>query len=310
MPDLDYDDAAIQPYSQNLFVRVLKIPISISFYAFREARRFVSRLLGRRTPGVAVAICYHQVFAEDRARFARQMDHLLRWTVPLRADHSELLLDGERCAIVTADDGWVSFVQNALPELRCRNIPVAIFVITGRMGDTMGEAADRIMSEQQLLELQPDIARGLLIIGSHTSTHARVTTLDESEALRELTGSRARLEQLLDREVDLFCFPFGSSSAETIELCRAACYRRTFLSIPSPALSDPHEFVTGRVRVDPSDWLVEFHLKLMGAYEWVPGAIMLKRRLLEALHMRGTSRDSVAKVRESNSVVPKIASES
>jgi hypothetical protein len=29
---------------------------------------------------VAVAICYHQVFAEDRARFARQMDHLLRWT--------------------------------------------------------------------------------------------------------------------------------------------------------------------------------------------------------------------------------------
>ncbi len=36
----------------------------------------------------------------------------------------------------------------------------------------------------------------------------------------------------------------------------------------------------GRVRVDPTDWPLEFHLKLMGAYRWLPMAIALKRRLL------------------------------
>jgi len=301
MPSVVEQDAT-PSFTSNPITRVTKLLSSLAFYVFREGLRAVSRLLGHKRPGVAVAIFYHQVFSEDRARFARQMDHLRRWVEPIRADHVEPLLAGARYAIVTVDDGWASFVENALPELRCRNIPVAIFVIAGRMGDSMGETADHIVSEQELLGLAPDIARGLVTIGSHTSTHARLTALSQGEALRELTGSRARLEQVLEREVNLFCFPFGSASAETIELCRAVHYKRIFRAMPSPALRDPHEFLIGRVRVDPSDWLLEFHLKLMGAYDWVPFAAALKRRVLKALHVRRVLRaDSLAKNLQGNS---------
>ena len=68
-------------------------------------------------------------------------------------------------------------------------------------------------------------------------------------------------------------------------MCRAAGYTRVFGGMPSPALGDPHEFLIGRVRVDPTDWLVEFHLKLMGAYDWVPFAADLKRRIVDALRI-------------------------
>jgi len=115
--------------------------------------------------------------------------------------------------IVTADDGWLSFVENALPELKGRRIPVAIFVISDHMGDSMGEQRDRIVPETGLRALLPDIATGLVTIGSHTCSHSRITTIERREALRELMDSRERLKQVIGREVDLFCFPFGVHSA-------------------------------------------------------------------------------------------------
>jgi hypothetical protein len=37
------------------------------------------------------------------------------------------------------------------------------------------------------------------------------------------------------------------------------------------------------MRADPDDGMFEFHLKLMGAYDWVPFAADLKRRIFETL---------------------------
>lgn len=275
-------------FVQNRALRMVKFLVSTVFYLLRLVSRAVSRLFGQRQPSSTVSIYYHQVFPEQRARFARQMAYLQRLTEPIRADRTEPLRPGVRYAMVTMDDGWSSFVENALPEMRARNIPVTIFVIAGRLGDSMGEAADHIVSETELRALAPDLASGLVSIGSHTNTHACLTTLDRSDAWRELTESRARLEQILDRTVNLFCFPFSMENAEAVELCRAAGYERVFGGRPAPALRDPHEFLIGRMRADPDDGMFEFHLKLMGAYDWVPLAADLKRRIFETL--RGQRR--------------------
>jgi peptidoglycan/xylan/chitin deacetylase (PgdA/CDA1 family) len=288
MPSLNEHDAAVTPFAQNPITRLVKFLISATYYVGREMLSAVSRLFGMCKPGLAVAIYYHQVPTGQRARFAKQMDHLVRWAEPIRADHMEPLPAGKSYVMVTVDDGWISFVENALPELRSRHIPVTMFVIADRTGDSMGEAADHIVSEAQLRSLLPDIVRGLVTIGSHTSTHAYITTLDRREAWRELADSRARLARVLDREVSLFCFPFGIHSPEMVDLSRAAGYKRVFGGMPSPALRDPHEFLIGRVRVDPTDWLVEFHLKMSGAYDWVPLAANLKRRILDTLRVGHT----------------------
>jgi peptidoglycan/xylan/chitin deacetylase (PgdA/CDA1 family) len=104
--------------------------------------------------------------------------------------------------------------------------------------------------------------------------------VDEERAWREIHESRARLEGLLDREVKLFSFPYGAFNERLVGLCREAGYERVFTTLPYSALSEPDEFVTGRVWAEPTDWPLEFRLKLLGAYAWLPKAFSLKRRLL------------------------------
>jgi peptidoglycan/xylan/chitin deacetylase (PgdA/CDA1 family) len=292
----DEQDAVMPPYSRNPIILIAKFLISGIFYAARETGWAVLGLFGRRRGPSAVGIYYHNVRVEDRERFARQMEHLVRWAQPIRADRTEPLPAGRRSVIVSMDDGWASFVQNGLPELRKRSIPVAIFLVAERLGSSMGEPNDRIVSEEELRGLLPDIESGLVMIGSHTSSHARITAIDRNEAWRELVDSRSRLERVLGKEVSLFCFPFSSESAEAVELCRKAGYKRVFGGRPAPALRDPAEFLIGRVRVDPSDRLLDFHLKLMGAYDWVPYAASLKRRALDILRLKRSRATAIEKL--------------
>ena len=49
-------------------------------------------------------------------------------------------------------------------------------------------------------------------IGAHTVTHPRISRIDATAALRELAGSRTRIEQRLGIPVRHFAFPYGRSA--------------------------------------------------------------------------------------------------
>src|SRR5271157_2470642 len=132
------------------------------------------------------------------------------------------------------------------------------------------------MSTDQLRKLPSD----LVTVGSHTMTHPILLSLNEEDVRRELSGSRAQLEKILNKEIKLFSFPHGAFNAKLIEWCREAGYERVFTILPTLAFSDPQEFVSGRVSVEPTDWPLEFRLKLLGAYRWLPLAFALKRKIL------------------------------
>src|SRR5207245_1160814 len=89
----------------------------------------------------------------------------------------------------------------------------------------------------------------------------------------------------------LFSFPHGSFNAKLVEWCREAGYERVFTILPTLAFSDPREFVTGRVSVEPTDWPLEFRLKLLGAYRWLPFGFGLKRKIL-SMPFVGSARKS------------------
>jgi peptidoglycan/xylan/chitin deacetylase (PgdA/CDA1 family) len=59
-----------------------------------------------------------------------------------------------------------------------------------------------------LAELRSD---PLVEIGAHTVSHARISALTEGEALTEMAGSRARLQDHLGIDVNHFAFPYGRS---------------------------------------------------------------------------------------------------
>ena len=274
---------AMDPDSPRIVPRLVKFVISLAFHVASESWRMLLRALGKAPQPGAIVIYYHHVLSSERERFARQLDHLLRWTKPLSTDASAPLSPDARYSMLTADDGWKSFADNAVGEIERHNIPVTIFAISDRLGQSVDEITfDRLVTADELRALNSQ----LVTIGSHTASHVKMTTLDEHEAMCELRESRSRLGAILGREVTTFCFPYGAYRDDLIPLCREAGYERVFTCVPT--LADPSRFVLGRVRVDPSDWPLEFHLKLMGAYRWLPMAIEWKRRLLTPI--RGTSR--------------------
>ena len=283
------DPAKIQ--SERELDRLLKLFVSLGFFSVSWLWNLILRLAGKKGWATCVVLYYHRVPSEHRARFARQMDMVLHLAKRGRPHSKSTLTPGSHYVVVTFDDGYESMVKNALPELKKRGIPATIFVITDALGQTprwdsfgsgLGED-DKVMSAEQLRKLGLDG----VIIGSHTMTHRVLPRLSEDEARREIAGSRAKLEEILGKRVKVFSFPYGAFNQKLVELCREAGYERVFTTSPVLAFRDPQEFITGRTWAEPTDWRLEFRLKLLGAYRWLPLAFALKRKILQVFMVWG-----------------------
>jgi peptidoglycan/xylan/chitin deacetylase (PgdA/CDA1 family) len=258
--------------------RYLKCGISLGVFAALEIRRILVRLIGLTPSGSCVVLYYHSIPDGHRAQFAQQLDRLLSFAKPARVSGPIQLEPGRHHVGVTFDDAFENFVTNALPELEKRRIPAIVFVISDALGNEFGRRgfAERVMSSEQLRALPPE----LVCIGSHTMTHPLLPSVAESEAALEITESKARIEALLQRPVELFSFPYGGFTARLVDLCRQAGYAHVFTTLPHFAFRTPGEFAVGRVRVDPTDSPLEFRLKIAGSYCWLPLVFSLKRRIL------------------------------
>ncbi len=264
---------------------ILTIVISLGLFLVDWVLHWARALVGWKDPARAVVLCYHSVPKEQRRAFAAQMDQLLRYANPISADTPGGLTPGAHYVCVTFDDGYQNVVENAVPELRQRGIPSTIFVASGALGRTPNwrdhsggtDAAmhQPILTTDQLRSLLSPLVQ----IGSHTLSHPMLAQLSEREARAELAGSRVFLERIIGRKVNLLSFPYGSFDSNIITWCREEGYARVFNSIPHLAFVRGNEFVTGRIAVKPDNSKLEFHLKLSGAYRWLPLASHLKRFL-------------------------------
>jgi peptidoglycan/xylan/chitin deacetylase (PgdA/CDA1 family) len=245
------------------------------------------RLVGRPLPRRCVVLAYHSVAAEQRALFVQQMEMLLKQAQVVHADIQALPEQGGHYVAITFDDGYEDIVDNALAELSKRGMPSTVFIITELLGCKRnwehrgGEDTSevRLMSPEQLRNLPSDLVR----IGSHTMTHAFLPRLEVGKMQEELSGSRAKLEKLLNREVKTFALPYGAYNDTVLRICREAGYERVFTGLPVFAFALPGEFLTGRAVVGLTDWPIEFRLKAAGAYRWLPWAYALKRRMMSAV---------------------------
>ncbi|MFY9397394.1 MAG: polysaccharide deacetylase family protein, partial [Desulfomonilia bacterium] len=172
-------------------------------------------------------------------------------------------------------------IDNALPELEKRAIPAMLFIPTGSLGKKPGwitNAKNRnidetVMSASQVRSIWSRLVR----IGSHGVTHRDLTRLTREEAMQELRDSREHLEELLGERVGSFAFPFGRYDKSVLDLAGRAGYGKVFCSWPQYPPYKAGGFLLGRVDTSPDDWDLEFRLKIMGAYRWLPVGIRFKR---------------------------------
>jgi len=124
------------------------------------------------------------------------------------------------------DDGCKELLENVLPLVRQRKIPVTLFIPSGIVegdglfpwlhGMTSTEMRDRNASARKSGRDSMTVAKMRQVagwpevtIGSHTVSHAVMTSLKEEKARFELGESKRTLESWTGADVKCFAFPEG-----------------------------------------------------------------------------------------------------
>jgi peptidoglycan/xylan/chitin deacetylase (PgdA/CDA1 family) len=158
-----------------------------------------------------------------------------------------------RPVMITFDDGYQDFADQAWPVLRSHDFRAEVFVVTDLVGQTA--QWDRRLGEPARLMDAPTIARLAqqgVSFGSRLASHRRAYGLSTLELAEELTRSRAMLQRWLGRSVDSFAAPYGVTD-ERLRLLAAECgFRVGFSTEPGAAQlsSDPLKLPRVEVRGD------------------------------------------------------------
>lgn len=127
----------------------------------------------------------------------------LEWLPRVPAERDALAL--------TFDDGYVDFADLAWPVFRHNDLPVTLFVVSGRAGgasDWGGGTPVRPLLGWDALRKLVDKA---LLLGSHSRTHRDLTQLSDAELEDEVAGSAHEIEQRTGSRPKAFSYPFGRS---------------------------------------------------------------------------------------------------
>lgn len=265
-------------------MRYVKLTISILYYCIRAAwHRIIAACGGMPNRACHTTLFYHEVRPHQRTAFASQMDILKQSACPVSTEFSGPFERSTWYVSLTFDDAFCSVLENAVPVLIEKKIPAAIFVPTAYFDQPPGWITapgnpchdQRIMSPEQIRSLPPEF----FTIGSHTHTHRHLTELSNQEVEFELTHSKTLLEKCIDRPVTQIAFPYGSYSGQIVAAAGHAGYTRAFATLPVRG----NTLLLGRVETLPDDRPIEFRLKVLGAYNWLPRAVQLKRRISSLL---------------------------
>ena len=227
----------------------------------------------------------------DAGRFARQMAFLARGGFAVLAPDAALAcLRGERpmprrAVLLTFDDGYVNFIEHALPVLQRYGFPAVVYAISGWIGRRMswanpapGRAEPQLMTAAQLGEIH---AAGITV-GSHGATHAKLGGLPPEAQRRELMDSRNALQDVLGEPVDHLCYPFGSFDRSAVDLAADVGYRSATTCLRGAATPLDHPLVLPRKAISYGDNLIGFGWKVLVKHAPKPALTEWRRRMAAA----------------------------
>ncbi|MBN1123712.1 MAG: polysaccharide deacetylase family protein [Sedimentisphaerales bacterium] len=253
---------------------------------------YLFTLGGRFGRGEVIVLCYHGIKEYEAKAFQWQMTHIANRTLSASALTKEgRLRFGRRPKVcVTFDDAFSNLFDNAFPTLRQLDICATVFIPTGNLGAQPAwemplghpEAGERVMTEEEIMQMLQDSHLG---IGSHSRTHARLTSLSGNQLNREMIESKQELERLTGRQIWQMALPHGSFDDHVILAAKEAGYRQIFTLVPMLFPNSDKE-VIGRFSMSPSAWRIEYFLTCAGGYTW----IFFLRKLIKSLCRLGTAK--------------------
>ena len=132
---------------------------------------------------------------------------------------------------LTFDDGYQDFVDEVLPELQRRRWPATVFVVPWAVEGRVRfpwyprEEHPRLLSWDEMREVE---RTGLVRFEPHTLSHPYLPEETDESVWREIAGSKAAVEEALNRQSRLFCYPGGFYTHREVEMVDRAGFAAAF----------------------------------------------------------------------------------
>ena len=127
----------------------------------------------------------------------------------------------KRFILLTVDDAFKSFYQNAWPILKENKIPFIIFVNTREISNNH----PNYMNWDQIRELRDS---GLVTIGGHSWSHEYFVDMKLEEVKQDIQKSHDDYKNQLKKVPDLYAHTFGETSSDIIKIIRDFNYKIIF----------------------------------------------------------------------------------
>jgi peptidoglycan/xylan/chitin deacetylase (PgdA/CDA1 family) len=188
---------------------------------------------------------------------------------------------GGKTVVLTFDDGYMDFFQNAFPILEEKGFPATVFLATG----LVGKESDGVsyLHWDQIRELS---SRGIAF-GSHTVNHPKLHDMAMSEIESEIRNSRKEIEERTGIPVDTFAYPLAFPQEDAVFIRRLGsvlnkCGIRFGVTTVIGRVTKNHApLFLKRIPVNSYDDIQLFRAKLEGAYDWLQVVQYASRRITD-----------------------------
>jgi hypothetical protein len=226
---------------------------------------------GRIRPGFRVLL-YHAVGSRlkqdtygisiEPKLFARQMEILASAEqIVISCFGDTELTDSTLRVAVTFDDGYKDNLYTAAPILLKYQIPFTVFVTSSFIRG----GSQEYLTPTELRELSSLTG---VTIGSHGATHLELARCDAPTLQRELSESRAEIEDIIGQQVTAIAYPHGSVNLRVREAARRTGYTRGGCSRFDINQKGRDPLLLCRCEIWATDSERVFRQKLSGAWDW------------------------------------------
>ncbi len=221
----------------------------------------------------------HRVFMFHSIEEKVELDPNDFFTVPLKDFKEELIylkeqkntqvikldedkIDWDKTNVsITFDDGYKNNMTMAAPLLIQNKMPFSIFIATGFVKNQHPD----FMSEEQIKELSTN---PLVTIGSHSVSHKSLTKLNDEELERELSESKAYLEELTQKSITTLAYPYGAVDRRVRDMAEKVGYKTAVCSRFDINKEGRDPLLLNRSELNSMDNPKSFAEKLRGHWDW------------------------------------------
>jgi peptidoglycan/xylan/chitin deacetylase (PgdA/CDA1 family) len=233
---------------------------------------------------IARFVTFHDIPNEADANFRATLRFLKQNTNVISLD--EFFAGKLSCkminTVITFDDGYKSWVSNALPALKQFGLPSTFFVSSGFLGLSGDDEAKFIRSK---LKTSRKTSGGLsetdvrviadenFTIGGHTCNHLNLAEIrDMAELKREIFADKQRLESIIRKEIQYFAYPFGAHcnpNNDVVELLKEAGYKGALTTVSGFNTVGSNRYLLCRELTGVPMPLCVFKARVQGSYDGI-----------------------------------------